>query len=100
MPQAMPSNISVAPSKPFSHHRGRHHFIFAAMRSPFKIGSFLPSSRGLARAMASGVDVSRPGAVVELGAGTGVVTHALLKIGVAPENLVVIERDERLHRLM
>jgi phosphatidylethanolamine/phosphatidyl-N-methylethanolamine N-methyltransferase len=73
------------PAKKFSHHRGRHHFIFAAMRSPFKIGGFLPSSRGLAQAMASGVDISRHGAVIELGAGTGVVTHALLKAGISPD---------------
>ena len=83
-----------------SHRRGRHHFIVAAMRSPLKIGAFLPSSRGLAKAMASGVDIKREGAVIELGAGTGVVTHALLKAGIQPEKLVVIERDERLHHLM
>jgi phosphatidylethanolamine/phosphatidyl-N-methylethanolamine N-methyltransferase len=88
------------PAKKFSHHRGRHHFIFAAMRSPFKIGGFLPSSRGLAQAMASGVDISRHGAVIELGAGTGVVTHALLKAGISPDKLVVIERDEKLFTLM
>ncbi len=80
--------------------RKRHHFIFAAMRSPFKIGALLPSSKALARAMASGVDLNRAGAVVELGAGTGVVTHALLQVGVKPENLVVIERDESLHALI
>jgi len=82
------------------HRRGRHHFIAAAMRSPFKIGGFLPSSRGLARAMAAGVDIHRPGTVVELGAGTGVVTHALVQAGISIDKLVVIERDERLHTLI
>jgi len=86
--------------KPMSYRRGRHHFIAAAMRAPFKIGGFLPSSKALARAMASGVDLHKPGAVVELGAGTGVVTHALLQAGVKPDNLVVIERDEKLHALI
>jgi len=70
------------------------------MRSPFKIGAFLPSSRGLARAMASAVDISQPGAVIELGAGTGVVTHALIKRGVPVEKLIVIERDEGLFAVL
>ncbi len=70
------------------------------MRSPLKIGAFLPSSRSLARAMAAEVDIEKPGAIIELGAGTGAVTHALLQAGIAPERLVVIERDERLHALM
>ena len=101
MPQTMPNNNEAAViSKELAHRRQRHHFIAAAMRSPFKIGALLPSSRGLARAMASAVDIKRPGSVIELGAGTGVVTHALLKVGIAPEKLVVIERDERLHALL
>jgi phosphatidylethanolamine/phosphatidyl-N-methylethanolamine N-methyltransferase len=36
--------------------------------------------------------------VVELGGGTGVITAALLRAGVAPGRLVVIERDGLLHR--
>ncbi len=80
--------------------RSRHHFVIAALRSPMKIGGFLPSSRGLARAMAAGVDLKRPGHVVELGAGTGVVTHALLQAHVPAERLVVLERDERLHEII
>jgi phosphatidylethanolamine/phosphatidyl-N-methylethanolamine N-methyltransferase len=41
--------------------------------------------------MAERVDPLRPGLVVELGAGTGVVTEALLARGIAPERLMVIE---------
>lgn len=92
--KAMAVNARRKPS------RSRHHFVIAALRAPRKIGGFLPSSRGLARAMAAGVDLKRPGAVVELGAGTGVVTHALLQAHVPPERLVVIERDERLHAII
>jgi phosphatidylethanolamine/phosphatidyl-N-methylethanolamine N-methyltransferase len=80
--------------------RLRHHFIAAWLRSPLKIGAALPSSRGLARAMASQVDLSREGAVVELGAGTGVVTQALLEAGIAHDKLLVIERDKKLHSLL
>lgn len=80
--------------------RSRHHFVIAALRAPKKIGGFLPSSRSLARAMASGVDLKRHGHIIELGAGTGVVTHALLQAHVPPERLVVIERDEKLHEVI
>jgi phosphatidylethanolamine/phosphatidyl-N-methylethanolamine N-methyltransferase len=78
----------------------RHHFLAAWMRSPMKIGALLPSSRSLARAMARPVDVDNPGYVIELGAGTGVVTHALLQHGVDPDKLIVIERDEKLFSIV
>jgi phosphatidylethanolamine/phosphatidyl-N-methylethanolamine N-methyltransferase len=51
----------------------------------------LPSGRALARAMAGAIDLSLPGAVVELGPGTGAVTAALIERGVAPERLILIE---------
>ncbi len=37
-----------------------------------------------------------PGPIIELGGGTGSVTRALLEAGIAPERLVVVERDEKL----
>lgn len=80
--------------------RSRHHFIFAAIRAPMKIGGFLPSSRALARAMAAGVDLNREGAIVELGAGTGVVTHALLQAHVPTDRLIVVERDPKLFEVI
>jgi|CXWL01.1.fsa_nt_gi phosphatidylethanolamine/phosphatidyl-N-methylethanolamine N-methyltransferase len=80
--------------------RLRHHFIAAWLRSPLKIGAALPSSRTLARAMAAQVDLSREGGVIELGAGTGVVTQALLEAGIANDKLLVIERDKKLHALL
>ncbi len=80
--------------------RLRHHFIAAWLRSPLKMGAALPSSRGLARAMAAQVDLSREGAIVELGAGTGVVTQALLEVGIVHDKLLVIERDKKLHSLL
>jgi len=101
MPQAMHNELQeVTMPDDQRHPARRHHFLAAWVRSPFKIGGLLPSSRALARAMAVGVDVKKPGAVIELGAGTGVVTHALLQAGIAPGRLVVIERDEKLHAIM
>ena len=66
------------------------------LRHPLGIGAILPSSLAVVRAMASDVPFSRPGAVLELGGGTGVVTRGLLEAGCAPERLVVIEREPAL----
>lgn len=68
-------------------------FFKAWVRAPRKTGAIIPSSPILARAMAAQVRV-RPGKkVLELGAGTGAVTHALLDAGVAADDLIVIEYD-------
>ena len=78
----------------------RRHFVAAWVRSPLKMGAALPSSRSLSRAMAAQVDMSRDGAVIELGAGTGVVTQALIEAGVSRDKFLVIERDKKLHALL
>ncbi len=63
------------------------------IRAPLRTGAVIPSGMGLARAMAEQVDFARDGAIVEVGAGTGSVTRALLDWGVPPERLVVVERN-------
>jgi phosphatidylethanolamine/phosphatidyl-N-methylethanolamine N-methyltransferase len=68
-------------------------FLKAWIRSPRKIGAVIPSSPILAKAMADQVKTSDNKTVVELGAGTGSVTHALLQHGIQPQNLIVIESD-------
>lgn len=66
-------------------------FLKGLLRDPGAVAAPTPSSPALAAAIAAKVDPLRPGLVVELGAGTGVVTAALLDRGVAPERLVAIE---------
>jgi phospholipid N-methyltransferase len=61
--------------------------------NPRAIGAACPSSPGLAQHMAMQVPLRADGLVLELGAGTGVVTEALLNRGVMPQNLVVVERS-------
>src|SRR5262245_61823303 len=68
------------------------------LKNPRKIGAVAVSSPELAAAMARQVPRRDDGYVVELGGGTGPVTRAILESGVAPERLVVIERDPTLHR--
>lgn len=63
------------------------------LRHPKDVGAIWPSSRRLARCMVANVPVQGDGLVLELGAGTGIVTRALLAHGVAPERLRVIERS-------
>jgi hypothetical protein len=46
-------------------------FFRSRMPNPLRAGAFKPSSLDLARSMASRVDPSVPGPVVELGPGTG-----------------------------
>jgi phosphatidylethanolamine/phosphatidyl-N-methylethanolamine N-methyltransferase len=70
------------------------------LRNPRRIGAVVPSGVALTRAIVAEVDLARPGAVVELGGGTGAVTRALLAGGVRPADLVVIERDQSLYRLL
>ena len=71
-------------------------FFLLWLRSPTAVGAVMPSGSRLARAMASEIDVSKPGLVVELGGGTGQVTAALLNAGVSPTQLAVLEVEPSL----
>lgn len=64
--------------------------------NPRAMGAACPSTPTLASCMASRVPTDRDGLVVELGGGTGAVTAALLKRGVPPWKLVVVERSPTL----
>jgi len=64
--------------------------------NPRAMGAFSPSTPSLASRMAARVPLDREGLVVELGGGTGAVTTALLKHGVPPWKLVVVERSPTL----
>src|ERR1043166_6902082 len=68
-------------------------FLRGLIARPKHVGAIAPSSPALARAIAREVDPSRPGPVLELGPGTGVVTEALVERGVAQERLIAIEYD-------
>jgi len=75
-------------------------FLRRWLKNPMGIGAIAPSSRRLADAMASQVPVEGKLPVIELGGGTGVITAALLRAGIAANRLVVVERDPALHRML
>ena len=70
------------------------------LNNPRPIGSAVPSSPFLARRMASYVPRAPRGYVIELGAGTGAITAALLKRGIPREQIIPVERSETMVRLL
>ena len=68
-------------------------FIKRWLAHPLKVGALLPSSPFLARMVARHTRIGEDDVVVELGAGTGAVTKALLDAGIPKERLFVVEID-------
>ncbi len=67
-------------------------FLRNMLRQPFSVGALAPSSRFLASSMVARI---QPGSkVIELGAGTGAVTTAILDAGVHANDLTLIEQNE------
>lgn len=68
-------------------------FLRGLVKNPKAVSAPTPSSPALARAIAGEVDVNRPGFVIELGPGTGVVTRALLDRGIVADRICAIEQE-------
>jgi phosphatidylethanolamine/phosphatidyl-N-methylethanolamine N-methyltransferase len=68
-------------------------FLQSWFENPLQIGALRPSGSALAETMARAVDPVRPGPIVELGPGTGVVTKALLKRGIETGRIILVEFD-------
>lgn len=69
------------------------------LRNPRAMAALSPSGRQLTRMMIAQLppDARR---IIELGAGTGVFTRALLARGIAARDLLVVELNEELHALL
>jgi phosphatidylethanolamine/phosphatidyl-N-methylethanolamine N-methyltransferase len=74
-------------------------FLKRWLRNPLSMGAVVPSGRLLAEAMARTTlaeMTGRDGPVIELGAGTGEVTKALLAVGIPAHRLALVEREPEL----
>ena len=67
---------------------------------PNRFASIIPSSRTLSRLVADQVCRFKGEYVVELGAGTGVVTRALLASGIPANKLIAVEIDAQMARFL
>ncbi len=75
--------------------RGVFLFILSLLKNPLAVGALVPSSPQLSRLIASQVGWGSSH-VLEVGAGTGSITEALLSHGLPASRLLVIERDPAL----
>lgn len=75
-------------------------FIRSWFENPTVAGAVSPSGRYLARRMARYVDLHVQGPIVELGPGTGAITEALMRRGIPPARLHLVEFDRSFCRLL
>lgn len=68
--------------------------------NPRNIGAACPSSPALARRMAKTVGRNNGSYVVEVGAGTGAITSALLRDSVSADRLIVVEQSASMVKLL
>ena len=71
-------------------------FLSEIAKSPKQMGTVWPSSPALAEAMARWLPEHKGELILELGPGTGIVTEKLLEAGLPQEQLVALEKSERL----
>ena len=84
------SSKSVS-SDEFVSPRARNLFFRRWLQNPLQMGSIIPSSPVLGKLIAKHIDKGSDAAVLELGAGTGAVTHSLIRSGIAPKRIVLVE---------
>lgn len=65
------------------------------LRKPLRIAAANPSGMRLADTVARFVDLTRPGPVLDLGAGTGGLTRGLIRAGCPPQRIIALEREPR-----
>jgi phospholipid N-methyltransferase len=66
-------------------------FLKEFAQAPSHVGSICPSSRALTAALIQASPLNQPGLIIDLGAGSGIVSEELIKAGIEPERLLAIE---------
>jgi phosphatidylethanolamine/phosphatidyl-N-methylethanolamine N-methyltransferase len=79
--------------------RSRLTFFRQWLKNPRGMASIVPSSRQLANLMVAATPVSASH-IVELGAGTGAITEALLRRGAPSQQVLAIEMNPVLHQVL
>lgn len=77
-------------------------FLSQFLRYPGKIGSLCPSSKYLAHALVRAAlrkEDSANGLIVDLGAGSGVVSRELLKNGVSPDRILAVDISDNFKKI-
>ena len=95
-----PSYKTIAQAQSRSHRsltwlQERKQFVKALLSNPAAIGAVAPSGAALAAAITEAIE-PKSGKVLELGCGTGVFTREMLRKGVAPSSLVLVEQDSEM----
>jgi phosphatidylethanolamine/phosphatidyl-N-methylethanolamine N-methyltransferase len=75
-------------------------FLQELVNTPRQVGAILPSSQKLALAMARWLPANPDAHVLELGPGTGSVTHALFERGLREDRLIAIEQSPKMADLL
>lgn len=94
----MPGSLTEASSKAAQPAEGFLLFLRRWLANPLRMGSVVPSSAALCTRLVKHGWPEAGTAVLELGAGTGVISRAFLEAGLPPERLVVVEVDANLAR--
>ncbi len=71
-------------------------FLKRLIKNPRSLGAIAPSSKALAHFICRHIDYKEGDYVIEIGAGTGSFTRAILNSGVPASKLIVVELDKEL----
>ncbi len=76
-------------------------FFKSLLKSPLKTGAFFPSSKNLALSISSFVEMpAEDEYIIELGAGTGRLTSAILSRGIPESKLIILEMQPSLVKFL
>jgi phosphatidylethanolamine/phosphatidyl-N-methylethanolamine N-methyltransferase len=75
-------------------------FLMAYLRNPSRVGAIAPASRALVRSITAEANRHESHVLIEIGAGTGAITRALVQAGRTNQRLIVYERDPQFAQLL